>query len=147
VPVLRALAPIAAGNVLAVLIVAAAVPVALEFGREFNPLVVQAIAAALLLAMAARHVHGHPAHRVGLGLWAFIVATAHGAGWMLVPAFVPLCMSGLPGREIALSGSVGLVLAAVGVHLAAMLVATAAAGAMAKHLLSKLTKAAKLSNL
>lgn len=129
---LRALLPIVAGNVAAVVIVAAAVPLALALGLSFDPLVAQGAAAALLLAVVVRHVrgHAHGADRAGLALWSFIVATAHGAGWMLVPAFVPLCATGMPGREIAMSGSVLLVLAAVGVHLLAMLLAAAAATAV-----------------
>ena len=54
------------------------------------------------------------------------MATVHGAGLMLVPALVPICMSGTPAREITASGSIVLGLAAVGVHLAAMLVTTGA---------------------
>jgi hypothetical protein len=54
------------------------------------------------------------------------MATAHGAGLMLVPALVPLCMSDTPAREITASGSVVLALAAIAVHLAAMLVTTGA---------------------
>ena len=52
------------------------------------------------------------------------MATAHGAGLLLVPALVPLCLSGSPAREITASGSLVLALAAVGVHTAAMLVTT-----------------------
>ena len=33
----------------------------------------------------------------GLALWSFMMATAHGAGLMLVPALVPLCMGERPG--------------------------------------------------
>ena len=40
---------------------------------------------------------------------------------MLVPALAPLCLGDAPGREIAASGSLLLALAAVGVHMAAML--------------------------
>ena len=52
------------------------------------------------------------------------MATAHGAGLMLVPALVPLCLADNPAREITASGSLLLALAAVGVHTAAMLVTT-----------------------
>jgi hypothetical protein len=52
------------------------------------------------------------------------MATAHGAGLMLVPAFVPLCLADTPARDITASGSLVLALAAVGVHAAAMLVTT-----------------------
>jgi hypothetical protein len=61
----------------------------------------------------------------GIALWSFLMATAHGAGLMLVPALVPLCLADNPAREIAASGSLVLALAAVVVHMAAMLVTTA----------------------
>ena len=57
-------------------------------------------------------------------LWAFLMATAHGAGMMLVPALVPLCLANDPTREFTASGSWVLALGAVGVHMAAMLAAT-----------------------
>lgn len=51
-----------------------------------------------------------------------MMSTAHGAGLMLVPALIPLCMGDAPAaREITASGSLMLALAAVGVHTAAML--------------------------
>src|SRR5437868_2840997 len=91
VPMLRALVPVAAGHAGAVLVVAAAVPVALQLGLQFHPALAQGIAAALLLAVVARHVlrrrracHSAPAKRTAIALWSFIVGTAHGAGWMLV---------------------------------------------------------------
>ena len=48
-----------------------------------------------------------------------------GSGLMLVPAFIPLCLSASPAREITASGSLTLALAAVGLHMAAMLAVTA----------------------
>jgi hypothetical protein len=60
----------------------------------------------------------------GIALWSFLMATAHGAGLMLLPALVSLCLAGNPAREITASGSLLLALAAVGVHTAAMLVTT-----------------------
>lgn len=135
-PVARTLLPIAAGQVGAILVVAAGVPMALRLRLQFDPQLLQWIAAGLLLAIVARQLlaPGHtpprvPAGQAGLALWSFIVAMAHGAGWMLVPALVPLCASGLPGREITASGSIVLALAAVGVHTAAMLLTTVAVAA------------------
>lgn len=60
----------------------------------------------------------------GIALWSCLMATVHGAGLMLVPALVPLCLSDSPARAITASGSLPLTLAAVGVHLAAMLLTT-----------------------
>ena len=83
-------------------------------------------AAALRMLRGAGRVHtnrhaGRPRrHR----WWSFLMATAHGAGLMLVPALVPLCLADNPAREITASGSLLLAAAAVGVHTAAMLVTT-----------------------
>ncbi|MGQ3055219.1 MAG: hypothetical protein ACT6S0_25805 [Roseateles sp.] len=76
----------------------------------------------LLLALALRRA------RAGLALWSCLMASAHGSGLMLVPALVPLCLSASPAREITASGSLLLALAAVAVHMAAMLAVTAALG-------------------
>ncbi|NCT85649.1 MAG: hypothetical protein GXC94_21060 [Comamonadaceae bacterium] len=63
--------------------------------------------------------------RAGLALWSFGIATLQGSGLMLLPALLPLCLSAAPARAITASGS--LVLAAVAVHMAAMLAAAALA--------------------
>ena len=75
--------------------------------------------------VASTHISTRAGH-AGIALWSCLMATAHGAGMMLVPALVPLCMSDTPAREITASGSLPLALAAVGVHMAAMLVTTGA---------------------
>lgn len=61
------------------------------------------------------------AGRVLMAAWSFVMTTAHGAGLMLVPAFMPLCLAGNPARAVTASGSLALALAAVLVHTAAML--------------------------
>lgn len=135
---LRALAPIAAGHAASVALVALAVPASLRFGLAIERPVLQRVAAGLLLLLGGHCVLGHrTAHAMrraghaGLALWSFVMGTAHGAGLMLVPALIPLCAGDMPGREITASGSMLLALAAVAVHLAAMLSTTAlmAAGA------------------
>ena len=136
----RAVVPIAAGHLASVAVVAAAVPASLQLGVNFDPLVLQGLAAAGLL-LVARHVRGHPRSLWSptgggaLALWSFISTTAHGAGWMLVPALVPLCASQGPARELTASGSALLALAALGIHLAAMLAATAVVATGAARLL------------
>lgn len=144
----RALLCIAAGHVASVAVVAAAVPLALRLGTPFDPLLPQALAAALLLLVLAQHWKGHGAWtspgRTGLALWSFIVGTAHGAGWMLVPALVPLCGGDLPGRELTARGSWWLSLGAVGLHFAVMLAVVAAMGAGARGLLARLRRARRL---
>ena len=57
----------------------------------------------------------------GLGLWSFLMATSHGAGLMLVPVIIPLCLTAMPGQELTATGSLPVALAAIGVHTAAML--------------------------
>lgn len=127
VQALRALAPIAVGHAASVALVAAAVALGLAMDR----VVLQALAGVLLAAVAVYHLSGRkakwartPAGHAGLALWSFMMSTAHGAGLMLVPALIPLCMGDAPAREITASGSLTLALAAVGVHTAAMLAVT-----------------------
>ncbi|KGM53765.1 hypothetical protein N800_03195 [Lysobacter daejeonensis GH1-9] len=131
-----ALLPIAIGHVASVAIVVCAVAQGILPDRRL----VQSLAGALLIGMAlCRWLRGAGQHKAshhvgnristraghaGIALWSCLMATAHGAGLMLVPALVPLCMSDLPARAITASGSLVLALAAVGVHMAAMLATT-----------------------
>lgn len=127
----RALLPIAIGHAASVAVVAWAFARGLSMDRTL----VQGLAGALLVGAAAfRLLHRAGPHRplgmraghVGIALWSFLMATAHGSGLMLVPALVPLCLADIPAREITASGSLVLALAAVGVHTAAMLATTGA---------------------
>ena len=131
---LRALAPIAGGHAASIALVAAAVALGVSMDRA----VLQAMAAGLLVIVALVHVsgrksrhldpqmHGHgPVGHAGLALWSFMMSTAHGAGLMLVPALVPLCMGSAPGQATTASGALALALAAVGIHTVAMLAVTA----------------------
>ena len=52
------------------------------------------------------------------------MATAHGAGLMIVPVLIPLCLAATPAKEITASGSLPISLAAIGVHSLAMLSVT-----------------------
>jgi hypothetical protein len=124
VQTLRALVPIAIGHVASIALVAAAV----AFGLSMDRVVLQAVAAGVLVVGAVMHLTGRtpkvaraPAGHAGLALWSFMVASAHGAGLMLVPALIPICMGARSARELTASGSLMLALAAVGVHTAAML--------------------------
>jgi len=131
---LRALMPIAGGHAASIALVAVAVALGVSMDRA----VLQATAAGLLVIVALVHLsgrktrhldphpHGHgPVGHAGLALWSFMMSTAHGAGLMLVPALVPLCMGSAPGQATTASGALALALAAVGVHTAAMLAMTA----------------------
>jgi hypothetical protein len=54
------------------------------------------------------------------------MATGHGAGLMLVPVIVPLCLSASPTNDVLAVESLPISLAAVAVHTGAMLAVTAA---------------------
>ena len=128
---LRALGPIALGHAASISLVAGAVALGLSMERG----VLLAVAGGLLIVVAALHLSGRmprrmcaPAGHAGLALWSFMMSTAHGAGLMLVPALMPLCLGAAPGGEVGSTGPLALALVAVGVHGAAMLAVT---GAMA----------------
>ena len=129
----RALLPIAIGHAASVAVVACA----FAHGVAMDRTLVQGLAGALLVGAAStRLLRGAgectsrstpistQAGHAGIALWSFLMATAHGAGLMLVPALAPLCLADNPAREITASGSLVLAGAAVGVHTAAMLVTT-----------------------
>jgi len=126
---LRALLPIALGHAASVAVVTGVVAQGLALDRALF----QSLAGALLVGAAsyrlvrsaepwaprgvmgdcdprgrapraAARLHKRAGH-AGIALWSFLMATAHGAGLMLVPALVPLCVSGGPAREITASGS------------------------------------------
>jgi hypothetical protein len=119
--------PIAVGHTTSVAIVAGAVALGLSMDRG----VLQALSGGLLVVVALVHWSGRmakrtraPAGHAGLALWSFMMSTAHGAGLMLVPALIPLCMGAAPPREITASDPLTLALAAVALHTAAMLAVT-----------------------
>jgi hypothetical protein len=124
--VLLALLPIAAGHALSILLTVAAV---VALGTLVDAGTVRLIGGGILVLWAGYHgFYGHR-HRVrvgmtagaaGLMLWSFLMATAHGAGLMLVPALLPLC-AGMPALG---SGSLLVALAATAVHTLAMLAVT-----------------------
>ncbi len=137
VPAWRTLAPLALGQAASVAAIAGLAMLGLVAHRGLLPW----LAGGLALVVAAIHASGHlpgrlrvPAARAGLALWSFALGSAHGIGMLLVPALIPLCVSGSPAREITASGSMALALAAVAVHLAAMLATTAALAALASRL-------------
>jgi hypothetical protein len=144
----RALLPIGIGHLASVAIVAGA----FARGMSMDRTLVQFLAGALLVGAAFyRFLRGARPHKAirkqvglaGIALWSFLMATAHGAGLMLVPALASMCLADNPAREITASGSLVLALGAVGVHTAAMLLTTGAVAtrvcrgvAMHPHLLS-----------
>jgi hypothetical protein len=130
--VLLALPPIAFGHAMSIAMVAGAFATA---GVLVNQRVVQVSAGLLLIGWSVYHqLYGHR-HRVrvgmktgqaGLVVWSFLMATAHGAGLMMLPAMIPLCLASSAADEMGAGGLAGTALAAVAVHTAAMLVVTAA---------------------
>src|SRR6516225_9929191 len=51
----------------------------------------------------------------------FLMANAHGAGLMLIPALMPICLRASPTRELAASSSFPIAVVVIGVHTAAMI--------------------------
>ena len=128
--VVQALPAIALGHAVSIVMVAGLVVLA---GVVVSGHALLAGSGLLLIGWAIYHqLDGHR-HRVrfgmqtglaGLALWSFLMATAHGAGLMVLPALIPLCLSNGPLGDIATGGSVGVALAAVTVHTAALLAVT-----------------------
>lgn len=139
--VLDSMLPIATGHALSIAIVVAAIGIL----RALVDFALLRIAAAALLVgfgiyrLFARH-RARTGMQVGaaqLLLWSFLMATAHGAGLMLVPALLalPICAPHMAVTHMlqpdphmhmmqadALSGSTAIAFAAVGIHTLAMLV-------------------------
>jgi hypothetical protein len=64
---------------------------------------------------------------VGLGVWSFLMATAHGAGLMLIPALMPLeehAQHAEHMHAMPVAGSIWIAALAVAVHTLAMLAVT-----------------------
>ena len=132
-----ALGPIALGHAVSVLAVVLAV---MLLGLVVDIAWLARLAGLILLGWAAWHwKYGHR-HRVrvglrtgmaGLMLWSFLMATAHGAGLMLVPVVMPLQHAASAGAHMNMtaSGALALSLATVALHTAAMLAVTGAVAA------------------
>jgi hypothetical protein len=125
--VVLALAPIALGHALAVGAVLVAV---MAFGTVLDATVLGRGAGLVLMIWAVTHALAGHRNRVrigmqtglaGLAIWSCMMASVHGAGLMLVPAVLSLCVSPGTGSELAASPSVPISLAALAVHTGAML--------------------------
>jgi hypothetical protein len=125
------LAPIAFGHVLSVAVVVAAV---LLLGLVADQTLLRRAAGLLLIGWALYHALYGSRHRVrfgmtvgfaGLAAWSFLMASAHGAGLMLIPVVLPLCLVASPGGELGAGAlPVAVAVAAVTVHGLAMLAVT-----------------------
>jgi len=124
-----ALLPIAAGHALAVALALAA---ALTLGELVEIALLRKICGAALIGWAGLlALRGHRGRvrvglttgMAGLAAWSFLMASAHGAGLMLLPAALPVAR---PGADAAIAA--GAALGLLGVHTAAMLAVTGLVG-------------------
>ena len=131
--VLRALVPLGAGHALAV---AAAVAAALAIGAVIPigwlrwPLAGILVSLGILRCFRHRHARwaGMRVSMRGLTLWSFMMATAHGAGLMVVPVFVGMSMEAEGGHThhtTAAGADAGIALLATGLHAVGYLAVTA----------------------
>jgi hypothetical protein len=130
--VLLSLVPILIGHALAIGLVLYAA-IALGFFVDQNMLA--RAAGLVLIGWAVWHLaYGHRRRvrfgmqtgLLGLGVWSLLMATAHGAGLMLLPVALPLCLTPGPSGDLTSGGSLAAGLAVVGVHTGAMLAVIAA---------------------
>ena len=140
IEVWRALLPLATGHTLAI---GAAVAAALALGDRLPLELLRWAVAAILIALGARRLirHRHPllgGMRVGMaGLtsWSFLMATAHGAGLMVVPVLLGGDASpahAAHGHAVHAAGLGGLeaALAATAIHAAGYLLVSALVAAI-----------------
>lgn len=129
--VLESLIPIAGGHALAIAAVAVVVA---ALGTVIDQRALRIVSGLALVAWAIYQACYGARHRVrfgmrvgmaGLAAWSFLMATAHGAGLMLVPFLLPSAHgAGHGSGHHALGASLGVSLAAVAVHTLAMLAVT-----------------------
>ena len=130
--VLRALLPLGAGHALAV---AGAIGAALAIGAAIPLADLRWPIAAMLIGLGVARFfrHRHPrwvGMRVGMGgltVWSFLMATAHGAGLMVVPVFVGMSMAGGHMHHVpaAAGAHAGTALLATGLHAVSYLAVSA----------------------
>ena len=130
--VLRALVPLGVGHALAV---AGAVGVAVAIGLVIPLAWLRWPIAAVLASFGAlrfvRHRHprwgGMRVSMGGLTVWSFLMATAHGAGLMVVPVFMSMSMAGEHAHHHMHGGGggAGAAFFATGLHAVGYLLVTA----------------------
>lgn len=133
--VLISLVPIALGHAAAIAVV---VYVVVGLGMAVDERTLRLVSGGLLIGWGLYHaLYGHR-HRVrigmttglfGLAVWSFVMATAHGAGMMLVPVLVPLehaSEAGAHAHHAPAIASFAIASLAVLVHSLAMLAVTGA---------------------
>jgi hypothetical protein len=134
--VYAALLPLAIGHTLAVV---AAVVIAVAIGTVIPVEILKWILAATLLALGISRFfrHHHPrgsGMKVGMGgltLWSFLMASAHGAGLMVVPLFLGMNMTAAQhGHQSLNTSSAPVTFLVTGVHAAGYLMVTALVAAL-----------------
>ena len=125
--VLLSLMPIAIDHATSVAVVLVAI---LSLGLVFDWTIITRLTGIVLIAWAVWHMlygHRRPVRigmqtgMVGLALWSFVMASAHGAGLMLIPVVFPLCLAAAPAQMLTVGTSLPVALAALAVHTATML--------------------------
>jgi hypothetical protein len=128
--VLVSLIPVALGHAAAIAVVVYAVIV---LGSAIDERAFRILSGVLLIAWGLYHLaYGHR-HRLRIGLrtglaglfaWSFVMATAHGAGMMLIPILMPLAEAGEHAHHMPATNSLLIASLAVLVHSLAMLLTT-----------------------
>lgn len=136
--VLVSLIPIALGHAAAIGAVVFAV---IWLGMAIDPETFRIVSGLLLVAWGVYHwLYGHRHHfhigvatgLAGLGVWSFLMATAHGAGMMLIPVLMPLehahhaDHAGAHAGHAMATGSFAISALGILVHSLAMLIVTGA---------------------
>jgi hypothetical protein len=124
--VLLSLVPIALGHAASVAVILLAV---LALGLVVDQVVLMRLAAVVLIGWAGWHAfYGHR-RRVRIGMqtglaglivWSFLMASAHGAGLMLIPTLQPICASAAAVQATA-SAALPVALVGLGLHSGVML--------------------------
>jgi hypothetical protein len=128
--VLVSLIPIALGHAAAIAVVVYAV---MALGAVVDANAFRMLSGVLLIGWGLYHLlYGHH-HRLRIGLrtgllglfaWSFVMATAHGAGMMLIPVLMPLTEAGEHAHHMPATNSLSIASLAVLVHSLAMLLTT-----------------------
>jgi len=125
------LVPIALGHAASVAAVLLAV---VALGVVVDQTMLTRLAAVVLIAWAAWHaLYGHRRRArigmqtglAGLVLWSFLMASAHGAGLMLIPTLQPICASAAAAQATA-GAALPVALFGLGLHSGVMLATIAA---------------------
>jgi hypothetical protein len=128
--VLRALLPLGVGHALAVA-VAVGVAVAIGFAVPLAALRWPLAGVLIVLGVVRFFRHYHPRWarmRVSMGgltLWSFLMATAHGAGLMVVPVFMGVSLSSAEHAHHMQGSGAGAAVLATGLHAMGYLAVTA----------------------